>query len=662
MPGMIKNENIIGTIIFPIIFITAFFLIPIFTTNFGDSSNSSTADGYTINSYEVILDVKKNNVIDVTEKITVNWYEQGHHGIYKFTPEWYKYTASNNKTIKRKSVLSNYRALGENYTVDTSGSKPMIKIGSASSYVPLGLKEYTIKYIYDMGDDPFKDFDAFIFHAFGDYWGTTINNATLEIHMPDEIDENNIKFWTDKYRENEITSDVDYYVDNNTLYASVNDQYHLQTALTVEIELPEGYFSDCNNNYGNISFIICIMIIITAIITFILWLKYGKNYDKVAQTIEFYAPEDYDAAQIGYIYGFQSSKKLTIALIVQLASMGIIKINETEDKLSRTIINLYPKKFQEKELSNFINAERRTIKVIKIKEADNSLTGEQKTWMKYLFKNGDTKDVITGFDKFYEKSQFLIDNNYLKVESDSIEIYNEDQIEIDDNIKEMPKLTEPLQIVYDALFLNSNETEISEDPIFYLTFSKVAACLEKELKDKLVDKSSKRTKIITIIIMIIEVISYFLAWVVIEDLNPSLNYLYTSAFIALLFIMFFSIIMGRKTKYGESIVSKVYGFRNYIQKAEKDQIDKLVEENPNYFYDILPYAYVMNVSRKWIESFENIPEPNNSMGNFDYTDLTSLDRISSSVSYPSSSSGSSGGGGCSSCGGGCSSCGGGGSW
>ena len=36
----------------------------------------------------------------------------------------------------------------------------------------------------------------------------------------------------------------------------------------------------------------------------------------------------------------------------------------------------------------------------------------------------------------------------------------------------------------------------------------------------------------------------------------------------------------------------------------------LVEEDPAYFYNVLPYAYVMGLTKKWIEKFENIvPEP-----------------------------------------------------
>ena len=44
--------------------------------------------------------------------------------------------------------------------------------------------------------------------------------------------------------------------------------------------------------------------------------------------------------------------------------------------------------------------------------------------------------------------------------------------------------------------------------------------------------------------------------------------------------------------------------------VEKDRIEKLVMDNPNVYYDILPYAYVLGISDKWINKFEKyIVEP-----------------------------------------------------
>ena len=100
----------------------------------------------------------------------------------------------------------------------------------------------------------------------------------------------------------------------------------------------------------------------------------------------------------------------------------------------------------------------------------------------------------------------------------------------------------------------------------------------------------------------------------------------------------------------------------------------MVIHNPSYFYDILPYTYVLGVSDKWIKKFETISfqEPSwydsrstfniVSFGSFMNNTMTSAQNVMSSS--PSSRSGVSSGGGSSGGGsaGGGSGGGGGGSW
>ena len=89
-------------IIFSVCCILAiFFFTHIYTSS---EPNTSTADGFTISKYKVLLNVEKNNKVNVIEEITTDWYETGHHGIYKFTPEWLEYTDKNGKTHKRKYI------------------------------------------------------------------------------------------------------------------------------------------------------------------------------------------------------------------------------------------------------------------------------------------------------------------------------------------------------------------------------------------------------------------------------------------------------------------------------------------------------------------------------------------------------------------------------
>lgn len=74
--------------------------------------------------------------------------------------------------------------------------------------------------------------------------------------------------------------------------------------------------------------------------------------------------------------------------------------------------------------------------------------------------------------------------------------------------------------------------------------------------------------------------------------------------------MLFIVMLSRKiriyNKNGMQQLGKIVGFREFIDTAEADRIKMLVEENPNIYYDVLPYAYVLGVSDKWIKNLNVI--------------------------------------------------------
>ena len=61
--------------------------------------------------------------------------------------------------------------------------------------------------------------------------------------------------------------------------------------------------------------------------------------------------------------------------------------------------------------------------------------------------------------------------------------------------------------------------------------------------------------------------------------------------------------MTRRTEYGDKILEKTLGFKEFINTAEKDKLETMFESNPDYFYNILPYAMVLGLSSKWVEAF-----------------------------------------------------------
>ena len=61
-----------------------------------------------------------------------------------------------------------------------------------------------------------------------------------------------------------------------------------------------------------------------------------------------------------------------------------------------------------------------------------------------------------------------------------------------------------------------------------------------------------------------------------------------------------------RTDRGHELLQKITGFKMFLEEAEKERLEELVDENPSYYYDILPYAYVLGVSDAWTKNFEGI--------------------------------------------------------
>ena len=114
----------------------------------------------------------------------------------------------------------------------------------------------------------------------------------------------------------------------------------------------------------------------------------------------------------------------------------------------------------------------------------------------------------------------------------------------------------------------------------------------------------------------------------------SYNYQLIKLFFCLTCIIISSVCtyqLPKRNNVGNRILGKLLGLKKFIEVAKKQEIQKLVEENPNYFYDILPYAYVLDVTNTWIKKFENISiidpkwEANNKF--YSYGNIQSINNI-----------------------------------
>ena len=111
--------------------------------------------------------------------------------------------------------------------------------------------------------------------------------------------------------------------------------------------------------------------------------------------------------------------------------------------------------------------------------------------------------------------------------------------------------------------------------------------------------------------------------------------------------------MRKRIVKGDEALQKIEGFRMFIKKAKKKELEWLLKENPTYFEDTLAYAVAFGLVEKYAKKFEGLvstsPEWYSStsghlhMAGFSNSFNSAMQSASASfVSRPSSSSGSGG--------------------
>lgn len=172
----------------------------------------------------------------------------------------------------------------------------------------------------------------------------------------------------------------------------------------------------------------------------------------------------------------------------------------------------------------------------------------------------------------------------------------------------LTKLKEPTQEelkphelkVLSGIFDGSQETMISElRNKFYKELPGIKKALYKELIDnRFFPTNPESVKTIYRFIGIgILVIGFFLMF------NPLLT---LSLILSGIIVFIFSGFMPRKTKKGVVVKEQILGFREFIDRAEKDRIKRLAEQDPTLFDRVLPYAIVFGLEDKWADAFRGM--------------------------------------------------------
>lgn len=624
---------------------------------------------YVIDSYDIVMVVNENNTFDITEHIQAH-FNKPKHGIIRNIPIRNTVTRLDGTESKNRAQLSNLH-VNNKYKFTKENGNYKIQIGDADKTIT-GTQEYTITYTYNLGKDPVKDYDEIYYNIIGDQWDTIIGNITFTIKMPLEFDESKIGFSSGKKGSTDNRF-IKYDVDGKTITGSFNGVLEKNSALTIRCELPEGYFKNASLEPDNAVYFAIFIPIIFLLVAILLWYKYGKD-DMVIETVEFYPPKGLNSLDVGMIYNESASQKDVTSLLIYLANKGYLSIKETNTKtfLSKMVSDFEITKLKEYDGDNpneYLFMEglfkpRKTIDLNKVKSlrAEAILNKQKMSYAEAIEKSTDSNTPLTSVT-----SKDLYDNFYITM----------NKIIAQENGKEhRGKYYENTSFKksFIALMILLSYIAITIPPIYnYGDMSLVMPSLVfpgigftfmiafSTCKDPNMEINGKPSgsKIASVFFAIFFGLLFGgMPWffLVFPCLTPDPAYLfaYILGLISIAGMILCIRFLNKKTPLGNELFGKIKGFRTFLETAEKDRLESMVQENPTYFYDILPYTYVLGVSDTWIKKFETIniqapswydsPNTFNVVTFSSFMNTTMSDAASVMSSSPSSGSGGSGGG------------------
>ena len=632
---------------------------------------------YVLDAYDVDVTVHENNTFDVVETITATFHANYKHGIIRDIPLRNTFVHNDGTTVKGRAKVSNVSVEGAQYTTSKEDSNFRVKIGSATEYVH-GSKTYVIKYTYDFGEDKNLNYDEFYFNIIGTQWDTVIGNVSFSIHMPKEFDVAKLGFSSGTYLSKENKS-VSYNVVGNDITGDYNGILGVGEGLTIRLTLDDGYFVDAESLVEFWEYLIYIIPIAGAVIAFILWMIYG-NDDRIVDDMQYYPPEGMNSLDMAFAYKGKVTNNDAVSLLLHLANQGYIKIVET----SHTTMS------------------RGGFKIVKVKEYDGKDENEEK-FMRGLFigssrrhsfksLNEVVKRIDDGGTISKEELQKVVEDEEGLAETTASRLRYSfyrtlDKITAATNKKENRKkyftntsFASAIVIAFiiaSILALILVPTAVNSDAevgfllifilAFYVPFFAVGLAKGMPTVARFVWLSFTSVHFFIMVFGIVGEEGILSG-------DPFYNFGILTCLIGIAIQLFFLKFMPKRTAQGLELYGKIKGFKRFLETAEKDRLEHLMREKPSYAYDILPYAYVLGVSTKWMKKFEDLTavQPPDwyegtstfSMHNFNtfvnHTMSSSASAMTASPSSSGSSGGFSGGGGGSSSSGGGSSGGGGG--
>ena len=523
--------------------------------------------GYTIDDYKVNAIYHSNNTIDVKEVINVN-FSSNRHGIYRNIPE----TMYVNRDEKYKLSIKNITVLNDEYEVDYDSGNRVIQIGS-EDYTIIGPHTYTLTYTIVIPEDYHSDLDFIYYSVLGNNWDTTISHFSFDIQFEKALTEkemSNIQVFSGSLGNQSNDLNVTPIITSTSISGSAYDIGPKQ-AITIFGKLRKNYFVGAKQTTSKVPFVFLGLAILFGLYSLVRCLLLKKTH--ITPIVNFYPPKDMDPAMVGTIVDESVDQEDLMALIPYWASQGYLTISETSDDLILT----------------------------KVEDHEPPVLNHQKKIYKGLFKYKDSvklSNLSSNFGKAINDAKEALNNEF----SGEKKLSKIDHGFVTTILAMICMIVCILFNTRYSIVDNLIETILATFTfviMMVMNYSAAASSVFNKNKLGVLKKALSVALVLVVVYFIYRQTQSILSIVSFEFMVIGI----VATTLPILFSSKFNVV----SDYFKSVAGDLLGFKDFIEKAEVPQLERLSEENPSYYYDVIPYAMVFGLSEMWTKKFSTIP-------------------------------------------------------
>lgn len=534
-------------------------------------------DGWQTKSYDVKVVADESAVFHYTETIEVNFYKPM-HGIYRDIP----LAEDDSYALTNIEVASDV-----DYTVDEEDGRMLITLGSEDETVT-GYQTYVLSYDIAFYEDKDDTHDSFAVNLFPENWDNYAEEASLTLVMPKEIDWSEATFSDGYGEESELReAPVFQYSTSGSTFTATGKMVPYHFGFTVRDDaLPEGYWTNPLSHTAQLGIRYYIVIgtmaggVLLSIIVFLLM----HRSVPMKKTPTYFPPDGLHSAAVGYAMKGTADNEEVMSLMFYLAQKGYLTIHET--KKDYYVL-------------------RRNVDELSASDEPESV----RMMFDAFFPNGeDSYDLELMHSWIYDSVEEIKEQVAAEFEDSYGAVYTASSIKA-------RKILEAITFVMMVIITFCAELDFNNlgytlllSAVFGVGSGFIAApelhylC---EVFDHRYSGTHGHLQYVAAGLVGITLACYMFFH------DMWLLYLYPVMLLCYAIILCLAFAMPVRSETSATLMGRILGFRDFIRDTDGERLKSLNGEHPNYYYEMLPYAIVFGLTKRWGRKFmeKALPHP-----------------------------------------------------